>query len=438
MSIDQNLMLAKADNETRRSQRAVLALLSVITVIASTGLAAGGTAGSLLGERLAGTDALAGLPLGMLVIGSGIMALVISRQTSHMGWGRSLMLGYVVGAFGGTLVIVATVAGSFAGLLAGSLMLGAANSSVFLTRYAAAAISGEGERGRALGAIFFATAIGAVASPGFLGPSGALARMIGLPPLSGLYLIAMACFITAALLFAAISHAAVPYVGFGAALLGAAKTAPVTRSEIVSGLSATPAKLALVILAATNLVMVAIMAIAPVQMTAQNHDLQLVGVIVSMHVAGMFAPSPVTGWLADHIGATKVAVAGLLLLIAAGITGALMGQHGAMAMGVMLILLGAGWNCGVVGGSILLASSATVSLRVHVEGIGEVAMSFAAALGAPTAGVVVALGGISALALAGAFVALFTLAFVVRAARQGQAINSYGEGEPCPSCPKVR
>lgn len=433
MSIDQNLILAKADNETRRSQRAVLALLSVTTMIASTGLAAGGTAGSLLGERLAGTDALAGLPLGMLVIGSGIMALVISRQTSRMGWARSLMLGYVVGAFGGALVIVATVAGSFVGLLAGSLMLGAANSSVFLTRYAAAAISGEGERGRALGAIFFATAIGAVASPGFLGPSGALAHMIGLPPLSGLYLIAMACFITAALLFAA-----VPHVGFGAALLGATKTAPVTRSEIASGLSATPAKLALVILAATNLVMVAIMAIAPVQMTAQSHDLQLVGTIVSMHVAGMFAPSPVTGWLADHVGATKVAVTGLLLLIAAGVTGALMGQHGAVAMGVMLILLGVGWNCGVVGGSILLASSATVSLRVHVEGIGEVAMSFAAALGAPTAGVVVALGGISALALAGAFVALFTLAFVVRAARQGQPINSYDEGEPCPSCPKVR
>lgn len=131
MSIDQNLILAQADNETRRSQRAVLALLSVITVIASTGLAAGGTAGSLLGERLAGTDALAGLPLGLLVIGSGIMALVISRQISRMGWGRSLMLGYVIGAFGGALVIVATVAGSFAGLLAGSLMLGAANSSVF-------------------------------------------------------------------------------------------------------------------------------------------------------------------------------------------------------------------------------------------------------------------------------------------------------------------
>lgn len=429
--VAQHMLATKVDSEVRRSQRATLTKLAVVTVIASTGLAAGGTAGSLLGKELVGTDALAGLPLGMLVIGTGATALVISRQIGRRGWGQGLMSGYVVGAIGGLMVIGAAAIGSFAGLLLGSLMLGAANASVFLTRYAAASIADEPMRGRALGAIFFATAIGAVASPGLLGPGSALAYAVGLPPLSGLYMVAVAAFVTAALLLAAISHPAVPFLSRGATLLGPTTSAPMKRREIVSGLSATPARIALTVLAATNLVMVAIMAIAPLHMThmmpttpMQSLDLEVIGVVVSMHVAGMFAPAPITGWLADRLGPVVVVVAGLSLLTVAAVAGMLIGQQSIFTMGAMLIVLGVGWNCGVVGGSLMLASSAPLTLRAHVEGIGEVAMSLAAALGAPIAGVLAALGGMPLLSVIGATVALFTLIFVCHIIRVRRLIIS--------------
>lgn len=422
------------------SQRTVLAMLALATAIASTGLAAGGTAGALLGEALAGTDAVAGLPLGVLVVGSAATALVVSRQASRIGWGRGLMLGYIAGALGGLLVIAAAAVGNFGVLLVGSSMLGAANSSVFLTRYAAAEIAGAAERGRALGAIFFATAIGAVASPSLLGPSGVLAQAVGLPPLAGLYVIAVASFGAAALLLAAMSHPAAPYIGRGAALLGPgdasdpngpggpSRNANVARREIASGLKVTPAKVALIVLATTNLIMVAVMAVAPLHlmhmtamhMTAESHDLQITGVVVSIHVAGMFAPSPITGWLADRIGSAVVALTGVSLLIAASLAGILISQGSAFSMGIMLIILGVGWNCGVVGGSVLLADSVPPALRPQVEGIGEAAMGLAAALGAPMAGVIAALGGIPALSLAGATVALCSLAFACRTIRRGQ------------------
>lgn len=415
--VEQHL-IPSIDTAARRSRRTGIAMLALATMVASIGLAAGGTAGSLLAEKMIGTDAAAGLPIGVAVAGSAVAALLISRQTGRIGWGRSLLLGYVLGILGGMLVIVAAIAGSFGILLVGSTLLGAANTAVFLTRYAAAEIAGGALRGRALGVIFFATAIGAVASPSLLGPGGALAHAMGLPPLSGLYVIAVVSFTAAALLFAAMSHPAVPYIGSGAALLGPSSRALVTPHEIASGLQSTPSRVALVVLAATNLIMVGIMAIVPVHLTAMSHDLQLTGMVVSMHVAGMFAPAPLTGWLADRIGPVPVALAGISLLLVAGAVGMLIGQHDTFSMGLMLILLGAGWNGGVVGGSVLLAASVPGAIRPHVEGIGEVAMGIAAAVGAPIAGVIGAIGGIPVLSMAGASVALVVLAFVRVALRR--------------------
>ncbi|HEX8032986.1 MAG TPA: MFS transporter [Ktedonobacterales bacterium] len=402
-----------------KPRRAALAMLALATTIASVGLAAGGTAGTLLAEKMVGTDAAAGLSVGLLVAGSAVTALVISRQAGRIGWGRSLMLGYVLGAIGGMLVIIAAIAGSFGVLLVGNIMLGAANSSVFLTRYVAAEVAGEAGRGRALGAIYFATAIGAVASPSLLGPGGALAHAIGLPPLSGLYMIAVVSSTAAALLVAAMSHPAMPYIGNGAALFGPSSSAHVALREIASGLKAIPPRIALVVLATSNLIMVGIMAIVPVHMAAMSNSLQITGMVVSVHVAGMFAPSPITGWLADRVGPVPVALTGILLLTTAGATGIFIGQHDAFSMGLMVIILGLGWNCGAVGGSVLLAASVPGALRPHIEGIGEVTMGVAAAMGAPIAGVIAAHGGIPALSMTGASVALFVLAFVSQAMRRG-------------------
>jgi predicted MFS family arabinose efflux permease len=88
-------------------------------------------------------------------------------------------------------------------------------------------------------------------------------------------------------------------------------------------------------------------------------------------------------------------------------------------MTAMLLILGIGWNFGVVGGSTMLAAPVPTQLRPHVEGLGEVSMDLAARASAPIAGLVVALGGFAALSLARtlvAAVAILALFFVRRAA----------------------
>jgi MFS family permease len=373
-----------------QSERRTLGLLAAATGVGSLGLAAGGTAGALLAEDITGSDAAAGVPLGVLVAGSAAGALLIASQTSRSGRASGLILGYALGTAGAATVIAGAIASSFALVLAGSAALGAANAAVFLARYAAADVGDETTRGRALGTVFVAAAIGAITSPNLLGPTGSLADAVGLPELAGLYLVAIPAFAVAALLLSCLPRP----------IQGRDDTPVADESGATVGLSR--AQGALVVLGAVNFVMVAVMAIAPVHLKEEGHGLGFVGLVVGIHVFGMFAPSPLSGWLVDRAGSAAVVALGALFLIAAGLTGALVDPTGHVGVTVVLGLLGIGWNAGVVGGSTMLASAVPAGERPRAEGFGEIAMGGAAAIGAVFAGLVVAAGGFPALALTGA------------------------------------
>jgi predicted MFS family arabinose efflux permease len=355
------------------SERRTLAVLAAATAVGSLGLAAGGTAGALLAED-----------------GSAAGALLIARQTNRSGRAAGLILGYALGTVGAVTVIAGAIASNFVLVLIGSAALGAANAAVFLTRYAAADVGSDTTRGRALGTVFVAASVGAIASPNLLGPSGRVAEAVGLPELAGLYLVAIPAFAVAAALLSAIPR--------GPAASRDAVLAPESQPTIGVG----AARGALVVLGAVNFVMVAVMAIAPVHLKEEGHALGFVGLVVGIHVFGMFAPSPLSGWLADRAGSATVVSVGALLLVAAGVSGAFVDSSGHVGVTIVLALLGLGWNAGVVGGSTMLASSVPAAQRPRAEGFGEIAMGGAAAIGAVFAGLVVAFGGFPALALAGA------------------------------------
>lgn len=389
-----------------RSSRATLVLLAVATAVGSTGLSAGGTAGTLIAVDLTGSAALAGVPLGLLVVGSAAGAVLISRRSQQAGRVAGLRWGYALGALGAAIVVVGTAVESFGLVLAGSLALGVANAAVFLSRYAAAEVGGGAVRGRALGLVLGSAAVGAVASPNLLGPSGHLASWLGLPRLAGLHLVAVPSFLIAGALLAALpSRSAVGQ---------ADRPRSPTGTWIRDAIKGTRVRLALVVLAATNLVMVATMAVAPAHLEAHGYSLGGIGLVVSVHVLGMFAPSPLTGWLADRAGGGVVAGVGAVLLVGAGFGGAI-GAHDGPAFTAVLVLLGIGWNAGVVGGSTMLVASVPPVVRQNAEGIGEVAMGLAAGAGAPIAGLMVAAGGLPTLSVASAAVSVlvFTVLSIV-------------------------
>jgi MFS family permease len=413
---------AEGTAETRRG-RGVLALLFAATAIGSTGLAAGGTSGAILGADLAGTNAAAGLPLGLLILGSAAGALIISRQASRGRRGLGLALGYALGVCGAVLVIASAGWRSLPLFLIGSTLLGAANSAIFLTRYAAADSVPPARRGRALGIVFAATAVGAVLSPLLIGPSGSLVAAFGQPRLSGLYVVAVVTFGLSALLFLLASSRRVPGAGRAASVLNR-RTADTARGRhvLVATLRNPRARVAFVGLTTTNFIMAGIMAIAPVHMISAGHGLGLVGGVIALHVAGMFGPSPISGWLADRFGPMPVMLIGGVLLIAASVVGIWVDQHSLPVMAAYLAVLGVGWNFGIVGASTLLTYSVPDPHRPHVEGLGEIAMGLAAGVAAPVAGLVAAVAGYPAFSLACLMLAAFALC--IRAPARSRDLTS--------------
>jgi MFS family permease len=355
---------------------------ALATGLASIGLAAGGTGGALLATQLAGDASVAGLPFGAVVAGSAAGAVLVSRLTSRIGRGRALAVGYGIGVAGALVVILGAVSSILWFVLAGSVLLGPANSSVFLARYAGADLAGAGRRGRGLGAILFATALGAVVAPNLLGPSGAVAEVFGLTPYAGLYLVALLAFGVGALILVPSGPAQTSVVRIAA---------PMSRASLIG----------LIVLGAANLTMVGIMAVAPVHLASHGHDLGFIGLVISIHVAGMLAPSPVTGWLADRVGPGRVAASGAALLLAAGLAGAVAQPASAVQATGFLLVLGLGWNLAVVAGSALLTADLAEAARPRLEAAGEVAMGLAAAVGAMGAGVVSSAAGWGAMTVIG-------------------------------------
>jgi hypothetical protein len=316
-------------------------------------------------------------------------------------------------------------------LLVASVLLGSANASVFLTRYAAAEIGGDAAGGRALGLTLLSTSVGAVASPLLLGPSGQVAHSAGLPRLSGIYVIAGLAFLAAAVMLGTTSR---PGPRQAVLLRPSKAVAGPTWRQLRDGVLAVPARSGVVLLASANFVMVGVMAVAPVHLMAHGQHLETVGTVISLHVAGMFVPAPVSGWLADRISPLAVAGIGGLFVLTAGVGGAIADPDSAGSAALVLAILGVGWNFTVVGGSTLIARSVKASLRVYVEGIGEVAMGVSAAAAAPVAGVIVALGGFSALSLVVALVGLAVAACLIpRGSRDRQARRAGALAEPSPA-----
>jgi MFS family permease len=165
--------------------------------------------------------------------------------------------------------------------------------------------------------------------------------------------------------------------------------------------------------------MVAVMAVAPVHLHDHDASMGTIGLIVGAHIAAMYLPSPVTGWLADAVGARVVAGVGALLLLAAGTVAAAAGS-GRVGVIAALLLLGVGWNAGLIGGTALLRDApVSPSLRTRAEGLGELGMGAAAAAGGSGAGLLLAGGGFGLLGLVAAAPCLLLLATVAAGAGAG-------------------
>jgi MFS family permease len=170
--------------------------------------------------------------------------------------------------------------------------------------------------------------------------------------------------------------------------------------------------------------MVAIMTMTPIHIQHYGHDLSATGVVISAHIAAMFLPSPLSGWLVDRFGPRAIATASALTLLVAGLLAAAAPSASVITLGLALVLLGLGWNFGLVSGSTVITDAVPLAFRARTQGTVDLVVAVAGACGGVGSGLLVSATSYRTLALLGGLVALAVIPFAAlgrpRAAREAE------------------
>ncbi|MFG1778324.1 MFS transporter [Micromonospora sp. NPDC049048] len=419
-----DLVAPLAASDVAPIQRRTLRLLFVTQIIGGIGVTIGVTVGALLAADIAGT-AVAGLASSAAVVGGALLAVPVTRLMTARGRRPGLVVAYLTGAAGGALVVLAAVTRWVPLLFLGMLLFGGGSAANLQARYTAVDLAAPARRGRQLSLIVWATTLGAVAAPNFATLADRTTSGWGLPPLAGPFAFSAVALVLAAGAILALLR---PDPLLTARRLATAATpatpvlAPAPTVRRGAGMRAAwsvvctrpAARLGIVAVAVGHLVMVAVMVMTPVRLHEWHDDadvLRVVGLVLSLHIAGMYALAPLAGWLTDRVGRRAVILGGVGLLLAACAVAGTAGHHTAR-LSVGLFLLGLGWSGTMVAGSTLLSESVPVGVRPSVQGLSDLTMGLAGAGAGAVSGFVVEVAGYPVLTglAAVAVVPLVTLA----------------------------
>jgi MFS family permease len=382
-------------------QRRTLRVLLASQVLAGAGLAAGVTVGALLAEDMLNSTGLSGLPAALLTLGSAGAAAGVGRLSQRWGRRPGLATGYTVGAVGGAGVVLAAAVGSVPLLLVSLLLYGSGTATNLQARYAGADLAAPERRGRAVSRVLVATTLGAVAGPNLVEPMGSVAAALGIPELAGPFLLATAAYALAGVVVS-LELRPDPLLTARAIADEAATGAP----SPVAATNTVLLRLGATAMIVTQLVMVALMTMTPVHMRNHGHGLGAAGLVISLHIAAMFLPSPLTGVLVDRLGRRPLIAAAGGTLLTAGLVAATAPPDSVVLLAIALILLGLGWNLGLVAGTALLTDAVPLQHRARTQGTVDLGVALAGATGGIGSGLVVAATSFAALGLAGGLVAL--------------------------------
>lgn len=403
--------------DTDAVQASTVRTLAASQVLGGIAVAGSLPAGALIAASISGSEAMAGLAQTCGVIGAAVIALPLARVALSRGRRPALALGYGLGALGAVVVVGGSVVRSIALVLVGCLFVGIASAAGYQARYAATDLASPDRRARSLSIVAWAATVGAVLGPNLLNASGELGLRLGLPQLSGPYVVAAVTLVGAVIVLLAFLRPD-PYL-MSVRVPGATGLAiahPRLRDGIDHVRRHPVAMLGIATIAAGHVAMVMVMVMTPVHMAHVDVTLQLIGLVISVHVVGMYAFSPVIGMAADRFGRFPVIGVGIVVLLSACLVAGLAPADDVVMLGIGLFLLGLGWSCTLIAGSTLVTDAVAPEERPSVQGLSDLVMNAAGALGGAVAGVIVFMGSYGLLCAA-ASVPVLALAAVILARR---------------------
>jgi MFS family permease len=398
------------------AQRRIVSVLVLVQVVGGIGNGSGLAVGGLLVKDVTGSSGWSGMAVVMLTLGAATFTIPLSSLAARSGRRPALTLGWLAGASGAAVTVVGAETRSLPVALLGLLLFGGSTAANLQSRFAAVDRAAPDQVGRSLSVVVWSTTVGAVIGPNLTGPGAAVAGVFGLPDLSGPMLFSATAFALAGLLTVTLLRPD-PLVGrpagSAAAPRGARAALPYVRGRTLT---------AIWVVASSHAVMAAVMALTPVHMEDHGASLEVIGLTISLHIAGMYALSPVMGWLADTWGQDRTILLGQsVLLLAAGVAGTAGGSQVQITIG--LTLLGIGWSASVIAGAAALTTSVEPGARPSVQGFSDLAMNLAGAAGGLLAGVVVALSGFGTLNAAASVLVVPVVVLVLSGRRVAAGVD---------------
>ena len=396
-------------------------------VLGGVGLSAGIAVSALLAEDVSGSAKFAGLGGTFQVLGAALIAIPMSRVMAAHGRRPGLVLGYALAAVGAVGLVTAGVIRSFPLLLVASLLFGGATASNSSSRFAAADLAAPEHRARDLSIVVWATTIGSVIGPNLAGPSAPVAEAFGVPELTGPFLFSLVGLVLAIALIL-LRLRPDPLVEARRRSVADGDESGPTHGSVSRGLRVAAgipaARLGIATLALGHVTMVSVMVMTPLHMSHGDAGLEVIGFVISIHILGMFAFSPLTGFAVDRFGGRAVAVVGSVVLSTATLLASTSPEGDSVTLVAGLFLLGLGWSCTLVAGSTLLTAAVPVRERPGAQGASDLLMGLMAGGGGALAGVVVDRASFQALGLGALAVAVtIGLAAALTATRPGPALS---------------
>ncbi len=369
-------------------QKRVVKVLASAQILNGLGIAGTVAAGSLLVVSITGSETLAGLASTTSVLGAAALALPLAALTNSGGRRLALSVGFIAGVIGSLFVIIGGSQRNIYLMLLGTFLVGAASAAGYQARFAAIDLATDETRAKQLSFVVWGSTVGAVAGPNLMEPAGKLAENFGLPRLVGPYLISALTLALATFVIQAFLRPD-PYLTAQKASEALGKKRESTKVALKHIRSNPKARFAIMAIAIGHVAMVSIMVMTPVHMAHVSVTLTIIGFVISAHVLGMYALSPLIGSLSDRFGRVRVIQLGVLTLLASALMAGTREAMDASGLGVALFLLGLGWSCTLIAGSTLLTESVDENMKSASQGASDLVMNLAGAGGGALAGVII-------------------------------------------------
>lgn len=361
-------------------------------IMAGLGMGATLTMGALLAEHITGSEAWSGMAATMSTLGSAIAAIPLARLAQRRGRAFALGTGAALAAFGALIIISSSAMMSLPVLLLGLGAIGVGGAVNLQARFAATDLATPATRGRDLSIVVWATTIGAVAAPNLNGIGADMGDALGMPHMTGPFLFTIAAQLCATVVYV---------VGLRPDPLAVRRELRLDHAAAAENLSRPVQRRVLFIIAAIGLghaTMVAVMSMTPVHLVHHGASLASSSFAISLHVAGMYAFSPVFGILADRIGRVRVMFVGQAILLSSLVVTAVFAENQTLVT-VGLFLLGLGWSANTVAGSTLVVETCFAENKTRIQGRSDLVMSASGAAAGALAGPAVAVMGYVGLSL---------------------------------------